>query len=166
MLDVGIGYGDALIAAARAEPGVDVIGVDVHTPGIAAALAAIDEHGLTNVRLVHGDALVFLDRVPPRSLAGIRIYFPDPWPKSRHRHRRLVSEANVARLAAVLAAGGVLHVATDVDDYALQVERICGTHPGLGGGRVGRPDDRPLTRYETKALAAGRPAIDLVYRAG
>lgn len=164
VFDIGIGLGDTLTVMAEAEPGVDVIGCDVHTPGIASTLARIERHGLVNVRLVHGDALVFVERLPEGSLAGIRLYFPDPWPKARHRHRRMVSEANVDRLVRLLAPGGFLHVATDITDYALQTDRVCGTHPDLGGGVIERPDWRPVTRYERKGLAAGRQVTDLVYR--
>lgn len=163
VLDIGIGLGDSLTAMAVAEPHHDLIGCDVHTPGIASTLARIDELGLTNVRLVHGDALRFLDRMTPASLTGIRVYFPDPWPKARHRHRRMLSEANVDRFVGLLQPGGALHVATDIDDYALQVQRVCDEHPSLEGGVIDRPDWRPVTRYEHKGLAAGHPVTDLLY---
>lgn len=164
VVDVGIGHGESLTTMAAADPGTDVIGCDVHTPGIASTLARLDATGSTNVRLVHGDALVFLDRITTGTLAGIRIYFPDPWPKARHRHRRMVSEEHVDRFARLLAPGGFLHVATDIDDYAAQTERVCGAHPELVGGVVDRPDWRPVTRYECKGLAAGRTITDLFYR--
>jgi tRNA (guanine-N7-)-methyltransferase len=164
VFDIGIGLGDTLTRMAEGEPDVDVIGCDVHTPGIASTLARIEQHGLTNVRLVHGDALVFADRLPEGSLAGIRLYFPDPWPKARHRQRRMVSEANVDRLSGLLAPGGFVHVATDIADYAAQTERVCGAHHDLDGGVVERPDWRPVTRYERKGLAAGRAVTDLIYR--
>ena len=164
IVDIGIGFGDTLTTMAAAEPDHDLIGCDVHTPGIASTLARIESMGLTNVRLLHGDALVFLDRVAPSSLAGIRVYFPDPWPKARHRHRRMASEANVDRFVGLLADGGTLHIATDIDDYAAQAQRVCDAHPALAGGVVDRPDWRPETRYERKGLAAGRTPIDLLYR--
>ena len=164
VVEIGIGLGDTLVEMASTEPEIDVIGIDVHTPGIAAALARIDERGLTNVRLVHGDALVFLERVAPGSLAGIRLFFPDPWPKARHRHRRMVSPERLARLVDAIAPGGFLHVATDIDDYAAQVERVCDAEDRLGGGVVARPSSRPVTRYERKGLAAGRSVTDLVFR--
>ncbi len=113
---------------------------------------------------MHGDALVFAQRLAPASLAGILLFFPDPWPKARHRHRRMVSKDNVARFVELLASGGYLHVATDIADYALQTERVCGAHDALVGGVVERPSSRPVTRYERKGLRAGRPSTDLVYR--
>lgn len=164
VLDLGIGAGESVVAMAAADPATDVIGADVHTPGIAAALARIDAAGVTNVRLVHGDGLVFAERLAPGSLAGIRIYFPDPWPKARHRHRRMASADNVARFAELLRPGGRLHVATDIDDYAAQTERICGADARFIGGRIARPRWRPVTRYERKGLGARREAIDLMYR--
>jgi tRNA (guanine-N7-)-methyltransferase len=164
VLEIGIGLGDTLTAMAAADPDVDVIGADVHTPGIASSLARIERLGLRNVRLVHGDALVFAARLAPGSLAGIRIFFPDPWPKARHRHRRMTTEANVDRFADLLAPGGTLHLATDIADYARQAERVCDAHPELVGGAAERPPWRPVTRYERKGLDAGRRAVDLVYR--
>ncbi len=164
LLDVGIGFGDALTEMAAAEPQHDLIGCDVHTPGVASTLARIETMGLTNVRLLHGDALVFAQRLAPGSLSGIRIFFPDPWPKARHRHRRMASEANVDRFARLLEPGGVLHLATDIADYAVHAERVCAGHPELVGGVIDRPDWRPVTRYERKGLAAGRDIVDLLYR--
>lgn len=164
VLDIGIGFGDSLTTAAAAEPDVDVIGADVHTPGIASTLERIESMGLTNVRLLHGDALRFVERLAPAALSGIRIYFPDPWHKARHRNRRMASEANIARFCDLLATGGKLHVATDIDDYAEQVRRLCDAESRLEGGVIERPPWRPETRYERKGLEAGRRATDLLYR--
>ena len=164
VVDIGIGLGDSLTTMAAAEPDTDVVGCDVHTPGIASTLARIEATELTNVRLVHGDALVFLDRIGSGSLAGIHMFFPDPWPKARHRHRRMTTEVHVERFVGLLAPGGILHVATDIDDYAAQTERVCGGHPDLDGGVIDRPDWRPVTRYEGKGLAAGHTITDLLYR--
>lgn len=164
VVDIGIGLGDSLTSMADADPATDLIGCDVHTPGIASTLARIESMGLANVRLVHGDALVFLDRIAPASLAGIRIFFPDPWPKARHRHRRMANEENIDRFVRLLAPGGFLHVATDVTDYAVRTTRICDAHPALAGGVIDRPDWRPVTRYEHIGLAAGHTITDVLYR--
>ena len=164
IVEIGIGFGDSLTTMAGAESDVDLIGADVHTPGIASTLARIESLGLTNVRLLHGDGLVFLDRLAPGSLTAIRIYFPDPWPKARHRHRRMTSVANIDRFVALLGPGGTLHLATDIDDYAASTQRACDDHPALEGGVIDRPEWRPITRYERKGLAAGRSVIDLLYR--
>jgi tRNA (guanine-N7-)-methyltransferase len=163
VLDIGIGAGDALVEMAVAEPELDVIGCDVHTPGIAAVLAGIEQHSLGNVRVVHGDALIFLDRIPPASLTGVRIFFPDPWPKARHHHRRLVSGAVVARLVELMRPSGWIHVATDNADYAEQIGGVCGAHPQLTGGAIPRPPERSMTRYERKGIEAGRTIVDFWY---
>jgi tRNA (guanine-N7-)-methyltransferase len=162
VLEVGFGYGDATIAMAHAQPEIDLLAVDVHTPGVAGVLEAIEQDDLHNVRLVHGDAVVFLDRIGPRSLAGVRIFFPDPWPKVRQRHRRLVRPDLAARFVDKLAPGGVLHLATDVADYAAQMRSVCAETPGLEP--VAAAPWRPATRYEVKGREAGRSSTDLAYR--
>jgi tRNA (guanine-N7-)-methyltransferase len=163
VLDIGFGVAESLLAIAAAQPELDVIGVEVHTPGIAGALAGIDELGLRNVRLVHGDALQFISRVPPLSLIGVRSFFPDPWPKTRHHHRRLVREDVVARLVELLRPGGWLHLATDDAGYAEQMRLVCDATPLLTGGPIPRPPWRPLTRYEQKGIEAGHTVLDLWY---
>lgn len=164
ILDIGIGHGDSVTTAAAAEPDVDVIGVDVHTPGIASTLARIESMGLANVRLVHGDALAFAERIEPGSLRSVRIYFPDPWHKARHRGRRMASAANVDLFCRLLGPGGTLHVATDTAEYARLVQRLADDREELVGGVVDRPVWRPVTRYERKGLEAGRTVTDLIYR--
>jgi tRNA (guanine-N7-)-methyltransferase len=163
VLDIGIGLGDTMIAMAQAQPELDVIGVDVHTPGIATSLSRVDELGLTNVRVVHGDALEFVDRLADGSLTGVRVFFPDPWPKIRQRHRRLVRDDVAARLVGLVRPGGWFHLATDIDDYAEQMQRVCAAHPSLRGGVIDRPTWRPVTRYEQRGLELGHTVVDLWY---
>ncbi len=163
VLDIGIGHGEATVALALARPDELVLAADVHTPGIARVLDEIETHGLTNLRVVHDDVLDLLPRLAPGSLAGIRIFFPDPWPKRRQQHRRIVSPSTVTALVDRLGPGGTLHVATDIEDYAAQVERVCEAEPRLRGGRVPRPDWRPVTRFELAARAAARTPVDLIY---
>jgi tRNA (guanine-N7-)-methyltransferase len=163
VLEIGIGRGEALLAMAAADPATDVIGVDVHTPGIAAVVLGITNDGLTNIRLVHGDVLEFLDRLEPGLLAGVRVFFPDPWPKLSQRHKRLITQANLGRFVGALAPGGWLHLATDIGDYADQMRSVCAGNPELAGGPVERPAWRPLTRYEQRGLDAGRTVTDLWY---
>jgi tRNA (guanine-N7-)-methyltransferase len=163
VLDIGIGLGDTMIAMAQAQPELDVIAVDVHTPGFATSLARIDELGLTNVRVVHGDALEFVDRLAAGALTGVRVFFPDPWPKIRQRHRRLVRDDVVARLVGLVRPGGWFHLATDIGDYAEQMQRVCDAHRSLRGGVIDRPAWRPVTRYEQRGLDLGHTVVDLWY---
>ena len=162
-LDVGFGHGESTIEMAAAAPDLDMIWVEVHTPGVVTVLDAIEHRGLHHIRVVHGDLLPFLDRIAPESLAVVRIYFPDPWTKRRNFHRRLVGPDVVAALTDRLRLGGQLHLATDIADYAAEMERVCGAEPLLTGGVIPRPDWRPLTRFEQRGLDAGRSPTDLLY---
>ncbi len=149
---------------ASADPSTDLIACDVHTPGIARLLTEIDRLGLTNLRVVHGDALDFAARLRPHSLDEVRIFFPDPWPKPRQRQRRLVRTDLLETIIGLMAVGGHLRIATDVDDYAEQIVEVCGAEPRLEGGPVPRPRERPITRFELKGLEAGRTVTDFSYR--
>jgi tRNA (guanine-N7-)-methyltransferase len=163
VLDVGFGHGESTIEMAAAEPDLDVVGVEVHTPGVVTVLDAIEHRGLHHIRVVHGDLLPFLDRVPPESLAAVRVYFPDPWTKRRNFHRRLVAPDVVSALTDRLRVGGTLHLATDIADYGDSMRAVCDAEPRLTGGVIERPDSRPLTRFEQRGLDAGRSPTDLFY---
>ncbi|MEO5725109.1 MAG: tRNA (guanosine(46)-N7)-methyltransferase TrmB [Ilumatobacteraceae bacterium] len=166
VLDIGFGTGDALLDVARARPAEQTIGVEVHTPGLAAVLEAVVAEGLANVRVVDGDVLDFLGRLPHGSLDEVRIWFPDPWPKQRQQHRRLVRPEVVAELVDRLHVGGALRLATDVSDYAGRMQHVCAGEPRLTGGVVPRPSWRPLTRFETRGAAAGHTIVDMLYTVG
>ncbi len=163
ILDIGFGGGESVVQMAADQPQEAIIGVEVHTPGVAHVLAAIEDQGWTHVRVVEDDVLALFARLPAATLAGVRVWFPDPWPKRRQQHRRLLRAEVIAILADLLREGGTLHVATDDGDYARSVEALVAAEPRLAGGVVPRPEWRPLTRYERRALAAGRAAVDLVY---
>ena len=163
VLDIGFGSGEALIELAELRPHECVIGIDVHTPGVAAVLEAVQRRGLRNVRVVEGDVLELLQRIPQRSLAAIRVFFPDPWPKRRQRGRRLVRPDVIEQLVPLLRIGGTLHLATDVDDYAAQMEAVCDAVAALAGGVIERPMWRPITRYEQRAIDEGRRPVELLY---
>jgi tRNA (guanine-N7-)-methyltransferase len=165
VLDIGFGGGEALVELAEVRPNEQIVGIDIHTPGIAAVLEAVEARGLRNVRLVEGDVIDFMPRIPLRSLASIRVLFPDPWPKQRQRTRRLIRPDVVDRLAPLLRDGGTMQIATDSAEYATQVRQVCGAHPALSGGVVDRPSWRPTTRFEQRGVAQGRMAVDLVYTA-
>lgn len=171
ILEIGSGMGESTAALAAAEPDVDHLAVEVFEPGLAQLLMRIDEAGLTNLRLLRGDAVDLLrERVPRDSLAAIRIFFPDPWPKRRHHKRRLVQPEFVALAASRLAPGGVLHLATDWAHYAVQMREACSGEPLLenasaaADGWTPRPDGRPETKFERRARMEGRDVRDLVFR--
>lgn len=163
-LAIGFGAGEALIELARTRPEECVIGVEVHTTGLAAVLGAAVDGGWSNVRVVEGDVLDFLPRLQAESLDEVRVFFPDPWPKQRQQHRRLIRADVVALIVDRLRRGGVLHLATDDAGYADQMHAVCAAERRLVGGVVDRPPWRPTTRYEARALHAGRTVVDLSYR--
>jgi tRNA (guanine-N7-)-methyltransferase len=162
VLEIGSGAGDATAAMAAADPSRDVLAVEVHTPGVAALLRLVEEQGLRNVRVVEADGLHVLTAVvTPGSLDEVRVFFPDPWPKTRHAKRRLVSPAFAALVADRLRPGGRLHVATDWPSYAELTQEVLLASPDLA--LVSRERGaRPLTRFEARGAAAGRPSADLV----
>ncbi|MCH1868934.1 tRNA (guanosine(46)-N7)-methyltransferase TrmB [Nocardioides sp. CFH 31398] len=166
VVEIGSGVGEATVALAAARPSYDVLALEVWRPGIASTLEALGEAGVTNVRLCAVDAAWFLDqRVAPGGLAELWTFFPDPWPKTRHHKRRLVSPAFAAVAASRLAPGAAWRLATDWVDYARQMREVLDAEPGLVGGEVERWDERPVTRFERKGVAEGREPVDLLYRA-
>ena len=168
VLEIGFGMGDATAQIAAALPGSDFIGIEVHAPGVGALLKRIGEMGLTNLRLVQHDAVEVLESmIPPQSLAGVHLYFPDPWHKKRHHKRRLVQPAFVQRLATRLAPGGYLHCATDWQPYAEQMLELLSAEPALRNTAEGfatRPHWRPLTKFEARGLKLGHGVWDLLFR--
>ncbi len=161
--EIGFGTGEATAAMARAEPGIGILAIDIHTPGVGDLLHRIAETPLANVRVIHGDALEVLPTLPPARLRGIRTYFPDPWPKARHHKRRFIQQRTLDIAARVVHEGGTWHTATDWVEYADAIDAAFAADPRWSGGRIARPAWRPVTRYETTALREGRPVIDAVY---
>ena len=132
VLEIGFGMGETTAAIAQSRPDVDFLGVEVFTAGVGALLKRIDELALANVRIVHHDAVeVVRDMIPPDALAGVHVYFPDPWQKKRHHKRRLVAQPFIGLLASRIAPGGYLHCATDWEDYAHQMLEVLGAEPRL-----------------------------------
>ncbi|MEU4675405.1 tRNA (guanosine(46)-N7)-methyltransferase TrmB [Micromonospora sp. NPDC023737] len=167
VLEIGSGMGDTTAAMAGADPDRDYLAVEVHTPGIANLLDLVERHGLRNVRVAKGDALELVRRLPPGSLDAVHVFFPDPWPKARHHKRRLIQPTHVALLRSRLTPGGVLHCATDWTEYAEAMRETLDADPELVNPHTGfapRPAHRPVTKFERRALLAGRPIADLIYR--
>ncbi len=169
VLEIGFGMGDATAQVAAAMPGTDFIGIEVHAPGVGALLKRIGELGLINLRIVQHDAVPVLERmIPPQSLAGVHLWFPDPWHKKKHHKRRLVQPAFVALVVSRLAPGGYLHCATDWQPYAEQMLDVLSAAPGLANTAAGyapRPTWRPLTKFEQRGLKLGHGVWDLLFSA-
>ena len=169
VLEIGFGMGDATATIAQATPSTDFIGVEVHGPGVGALLKQIGERGLTNVRLVQHDAVDVLEQmIAPQSLAGVHVFFPDPWHKLKHNKRRLIQAAFVELLVSRLTPGGYLHCATDWQPYAAQMLEVLSAEKGLRNtaqGYAPKPDYRPLTKFEDRGLKLGHGVWDLLFTA-
>ena len=163
-LEVGCGNGDLASHVSRHLPDVALVAVDVHRPGIARLLDDIATYDIDNLRVVEGDALVFVERLATASFDEIWAFFPDPWPKNAQAHRRLFTPERIERLARVIRAGGVLRVATDVDTYAVAIERRLRETSLFHDVRTSRPDWRIETAFERTGREQGRTAIDLMAR--
>lgn len=161
-LEIGFGGGEHLVWQAKAHAHVGLIGCEPFEDGVIKLLGAIEREGLANVRVRAGDARPLLRLLPEASLARVFILFPDPWPKRRHHKRRIVSAATLAEIVRVLRPGGELRIATDAGPYAGAILEAVQHHPHLRWTAQGpqdwrrRPADWPPTRYEAKAVAAGR----------
>ena len=167
VLEIGCGMGETTAAMAAADPDRDYVGVDVHTPGLANLLALAERDGLRNLRAARGDAVELLrDLMRPGSLDAVHVFFPDPWPKAKHHKRRIVRPDVVALIRERLVPGGLLHCATDWAPYAEQMLEVLSADPGLRAAHVGyapRPSWRPVTKFERRALTAGREVFDLEF---
>lgn len=168
VLEIGFGMGGATAQIARSLPDHDFIGVEVHTPGVGALLKLIGEQDLHNLRIVQHDAVEVLEHmIKPGSLAGVHVFFPDPWHKKKHHKRRLIQPGFVQQLAGRLAPGGYLHCATDWQDYAEQMLDVLNAEPALLNSATGyapRPDYRPETKFEARGMRLGHGVWDLVFR--
>ncbi|MFF6998775.1 tRNA (guanosine(46)-N7)-methyltransferase TrmB [Streptomyces sp. NPDC008313] len=170
VLEIGFGMGEATARMAADDPRTGILAVDVHTPGQGNLLNLADRNGLSNVRVANGDAIILLrEMLTPDSLDGLRVYFPDPWPKKRHHKRRLIQPEFLTLAAARLRPGAVVHCATDWEPYAEQMLDVLEAHPDFentvpGGGFAPRPAFRPLTRFEGQGLEKGHVVNDLLFR--
>ncbi len=168
ILEIGCGKGETTATIAAAHPEIDYLGIEVHTPGVGSLFKEIATRELTNLRVIQHDAVeVVRDMLAAESLAGIHIYFPDPWPKKRHHKRRLIQPAFVALLASRLASSGYLHCATDWEEYAQQMLEVLSDEPLLANTAEGfapRPEWRPQTKFETRGLRLGHGVWDVLFK--
>jgi tRNA (guanine-N7-)-methyltransferase len=167
VLEIGFGMGHATAQIAALRPDTDFLGVEVHPPGVGALLQRIDEMQASNLRIVQHDAVAVLEQmIAPATLAGVHIFFPDPWHKKKHHKRRLIQPAFVTLAASRLAPGGHLHCATDWQPYAEQMLAVLVAEPLLANtcaGYAPRPALRPMTKFEQRGLGLGHAVWDLVF---
>ncbi|MFE5287735.1 tRNA (guanosine(46)-N7)-methyltransferase TrmB [Nocardia sp. NPDC056611] len=177
IIEIGCGTGTATAAMAQAEPEFNLIGIEVYKPGLAQLVQRVEREGIDNLRLLRGDAVDVLENmIAPESLTGVRVFFPDPWPKARHHKRRLLQPETFALIASRLIPGGVLHVATDHADYAEWIGLYGNAEPqliGMNEPTGGDPDayrnkapigfERPITKFENKGLRAGSAITEFIW---
>lgn len=166
ILEIGSGTGTATTAMAMAEPHVNLMAVEVYRPGLAQTLQQIERENIDNIRLLRGDAMDVLENMlTSESLTGVRVFFPDPWPKVRHHKRRLLQGPTFAMIADRLKPGGVLHVATDHADYAEWIAEAGNAEPSLSVVDWESPmtHERPVTKFEGKAQLVGSSVTELIW---
>jgi tRNA (guanine-N7-)-methyltransferase len=169
VVEIGFGMGGSLIAMAKAAPEINFIGIEVHRAGIGSLVADLHDEQITNVRVAPFDAVeVFKRSIGDNSLAGVQIFFPDPWPKKRHQKRRLIQSEFIHELLKKIKVGGFIHCATDWEDYAEQMltvlsaeTMLSNTHPD--SGFTPRPERRPLTKFEQRGNQLGHGVWDLMF---
>jgi tRNA (guanine-N7-)-methyltransferase len=163
-LEIGFGMGEATIELAQQQPDLAILAIDVHQPGIGKLLASIEEAQAMNVRVLDADAhLVLQGMISENSLDAVHIFFPDPWPKTRHHKRRIINSGFIELIATKLKPNGVLHLATDWEPYAYWIEEQFRHTQLFRGGKVERPSWRPLTRFEGQGLRKNHVVTDFSY---
>jgi len=168
ILEIGFGMGETTAAIAQEHPENDYLGIEVHTPGVGSLLKRIADLRLENLRIVQHDAVEVVEHmIAPAALAGVHVFFPDPWPKKRHHKRRLIQPAFVALLASRMKPGACVHTCTDWEEYAERMLEVLSAEPALrntASGYANRPEARPETKFERRGLALGHRVWDLVFR--
>jgi tRNA (guanine-N7-)-methyltransferase len=170
ILEIGFGNGTSLLESAELNPELNFLGVEVHRPGVGRLLRELAARDMRHIRVVAADAREVLARnIADASLAAVHVFFPDPWPKKRHRKRRLVQPDFAALVARRLERGGLFHSATDQPDYADHMLSVLSAEPLLenaaGVGRYAdRPRARPLTKFEQRGRRLGNEVRDLLFR--
>lgn len=168
-LEIGFGNGASLAEMAISAPDKNFVGIEVHPPGVGNLLRLIGEHDLKNIRILDDDAVeILIHRIPESSLDCVQLYFPDPWHKKKHNKRRIVKPEFVSLLASRLKDGGIFHMATDWEHYAMQMETVMLASTEFKSkfetAFAPRPDYRPLTKFEQRGLKLGHGVWDLVYK--
>jgi tRNA (guanine-N7-)-methyltransferase len=170
VIEIGFGNGESLAKMAAANPDTDYIGIEVHKPGVGHLMMLLDQQGLNNVRIYCHDAIEIIEhKIADNSLAGVHLFFPDPWPKKKHHKRRIVRPYFLELLVRKLKTGGYFHAATDWQNYAGAMLVILSAGSGLKnasptGDYCERPEYRPLTKFEHRGIRLGHGVWDLIFR--
>jgi len=164
IIEIGFGMGDATAEIAKAHPDNGYIAIEVHPPGIGKLLSLIEEHELTNVYIIEGDAIEILQTMfADHCINGFHLFFPDPWPKLKHNKRRIVNAEFLSLIHQKLINGGYINIATDWVPYAEWIKDVFANSVLFTGGEVPRPDWRPYTKFEGKGLAKEHRVSDFHY---
>jgi tRNA (guanine-N7-)-methyltransferase len=164
VMEIGFGMGEATAIMATQSPQNAYLAVDLHPPGIGKLLSRIQELGITNIKVIEDDVHVVLPyMIENESLDGVHLYFPDPWPKSKHHKRRIVTPAFLELVASKLKPGGYFHLATDWFPYAEAMQIVFSTSTQFSGGVIDKPDWRPVTRFEGQGIDKDHRVTDLLY---
>jgi tRNA (guanine-N7-)-methyltransferase len=164
IMEVGFGMGEATAIMALQSPQNAYLAVDLHPPGIGKLLSRIQEQGITNIKVIEDDVHVVLPyMIENESLDGVHLYFPDPWPKTKHHKRRIVTPAFLELIASKLKPGGYFHLATDWYPYAEAMQIVFSTSSQFSGGVIDKPDWRPVTRFEGQGIDKDHRVTDLLY---
>ena len=164
VLEIGFGMGEATALIARDSPNTGYLAVEVHKPGIGKLMARIEELALSNIRIIEGDAHpIITTMIPDKSVDGVHLFFPDPWPKKRHHKRRIVNTEFLALIHPKIKDGGFFHIATDWVPYAEHIAEVFAASPLFSGGVVERPEWRPVTRFEGQGITKDHQVTDLRY---
>jgi tRNA (guanine-N7-)-methyltransferase len=170
IVEIGFGNGDSLAEMAEANPHLDYIGIEVHKPGLGHLMLLLEQKGLNNVRIYHHDAIEILEQqIPDHSLAGVQLFFPDPWQKRCHHKRRIVKPSFVELVTKKLSAGGYFHAATDWEHYAKDMLAVISANEKLLNTSktrtfCERPDYRPMTKFEQRGMRLGHGVWDLIFK--
>jgi len=161
-MEIGFGMGDSLVEQARSNPSVNYVGIEVHRPGVGHILMLIDDYELDNLRLYSEDSTdVLREVIPAKSLDAVQLFFPDPWPKKKHHKRRILNRDFVCLLETRLKANGLVHIATDWQAYAEEIEALFRSITQFK--RIAAPL-RPQTKFERRGMKLGHTIFDLAYR--
>jgi tRNA (guanine-N7-)-methyltransferase len=163
IVEIGSGMGEATSLIAKTFPERGFLAIEVHTPGIGSLILRAVDYEVRNLKLINEDCHLILDLIADESVDTFHIFFPDPWPKTKHRKRRLINDDFVKILAMKLNSGGSLRIATDWNDYAKQISDVISREPRLSGGVCDRPEWRPLTKFESQGIDKKHAVTDFHY---